>query len=723
MIRHFFKLPSCHRIAPALVCLAFGSTIWIAAQRRNPLLAPTGFDDVVFAISFSPDGKTLAIARGAAEPSQRFGRIELWDAESGKLRHVIKGFDGPVKSISFSPDGQTLLSGSLEYRSTKIQEKTRAREGEVYGELKWWDGQTGELKNKVRMPGEGNSNLRVTYSPDGKDVAVAESFVEFSFLSFNPTFQPPSLSNPGTPFPLTSRYPTMFLSADMKLLDAHTGELKLKVSTNNAGALTYSPDGSLLAIAHGDEVKLWDGQTGKEDRKLKGFKGKPNAIAFSPDGRIMAIASTKYNREDAGRFLKIIGKSEIKLYDVNTWKEIRKVSDVGAVNTIAFNPNGKVLIIGGVMQQGEKNIAGVLLLDLPSGKLDNLPIGEDFTEAVDSLAVTDNGRLLALRAGPLSVKILETETWTVKQTLDAHSVGSDIERPVSRFILSVKRILAIAFSQDGTLAGETDQGEFKLWDPRTGEVKKQLSGDHNAPSLVAVSANGKSFAEINDGKLRVWNADDSAKRLVPMSDNRNISAIAVSTTGKTLALGSDHDIRLINSAGAAGKTLISQQGPVNSLVFSGDDRVLASAGENGTIEIWDLANSRIEKTFATGAQVTALRFAPNSQDLAIASADRSITIWNWQSGLVRPKLQKHEAPINALAFSPDGQLLASGGDDRNVVIWETATGKSKRTLKGHDQTVTSLAFSPDGRLLASGSGNAAIVLWEVRSGKFSRVLK
>src|SRR6266550_3990847 len=171
------------RLAQIFLCLLAGFTVWVAGQKRNPLLTPTGFDDVVFAISFSPDARTLAIARGAAEPSQRFGRVELWDTQTGKLRHVIKGFDGPVKSISFSPDGQTLVSGSLEFRRTKIQEKARSRDGLVFGELKWWDGQTGELKHKITMPGEGNMNLSATYSPDGKDLAVTESFITWSFLT------------------------------------------------------------------------------------------------------------------------------------------------------------------------------------------------------------------------------------------------------------------------------------------------------------------------------------------------------------------------------------------------------------------------------------------------------------------------------------------------------------------------------------------------------------
>src|SRR5947207_2929656 len=81
-----------------------GLTLPTNGQRRTSTGNPTSFDDVVFGISFSPDGRTLAIARGASEPVQRYGRIELWDTETGKLRHLFKGFDGPVRFISFSPE-------------------------------------------------------------------------------------------------------------------------------------------------------------------------------------------------------------------------------------------------------------------------------------------------------------------------------------------------------------------------------------------------------------------------------------------------------------------------------------------------------------------------------------------------------------------------------------------------------------------------------------------
>ena len=185
----------------ALGVALLGLTLPAEGQRRTPTGIATGFDDVVFAISFSPDGRTLAIARGASEPVQRFGRIELWDTETGKLRHLIKGFDGPVRSISFSPDGHTLISGSTEFRSPKIQQKARSREGVSFGELKWWDTRTGELKQKVIMPGEGSYSIRATQSPDGKQLALAESFSELSRVLFSPTFEPqaPTSADLGIP--------------------------------------------------------------------------------------------------------------------------------------------------------------------------------------------------------------------------------------------------------------------------------------------------------------------------------------------------------------------------------------------------------------------------------------------------------------------------------------------------------------------------------------------
>jgi WD40 repeat protein len=696
------------------------------AQRRPP--STTGFDDVVFAISFSPDGRTLAVARGANEPSQRFGRIELWDTATEKLRHVIKGFDGPVRSVSFLPDGQTLVSGSTEFRTSKIQEKARSRDGESFGEVKWWDAQTGELKRKVTLPSEGNVSLRVTCSPDGKQLAMVASFLQFSFFSNNVPFSAASGAIDVAGLPNSPRFPGRsgpLVTVDLKLLDAETGEQKLKLKSSQPTEATFSPDGTLLAVQSGGEVKVINAQTGQAVHTLKGFKGQTNAVAFSPDGRSIAVAARKFERHSTPGFIRIMMRSEVKVFDLHTWNNTVKLQNQGAVNSLAFDPGGRYLLLGGLLDQKDGGIPALRLHDLQTGKTATFPTGgEDFSEAVGTLAVSRRGNLLAFKAGPDMVRLLDTETWKVRQTLDAKSAG-DMERSASRFLMSVNRVTSLAFLPDGkSLSGEIEGSGIKVWDVRTGEVKKRFEDQAHDDSLVAMSAAGTSLAEAGaDQMLRLWNITNEQKRALPWPGGESASALALSTAGQLVAVATDKEVALWNvGSGEKVFALSGHQAVVNRLAFSHDDRTLISADEGGTIKVWDTTSGQNRQTVNTGGKVTAMRLGPGGQVLASAGEDRSINLWDLAAGGLPRKLKKHDGIVNAIAFSSDGQLLASGSDDRTVIIWEAATGKSKRTLKGHDLTVLSVAFSPDGSLIASGSGNASVVLWDVKSGKLNRVL-
>src|ERR1044072_4640063 len=155
------------------VCCLLCLLLHVHAQtRRTRVGMPTSLDDVVFGITFSPDGRTLAIARGATDSRQQYGRVELWDLQTGKLRRIIKGFDGPVRSVSFTPDGRTLISGSTEFQRTEIATKRGRIGGTNSSALKWWDTQSGELKHQITLPGDAIYAIRATPSPDGKQLAV-----------------------------------------------------------------------------------------------------------------------------------------------------------------------------------------------------------------------------------------------------------------------------------------------------------------------------------------------------------------------------------------------------------------------------------------------------------------------------------------------------------------------------------------------------------------------
>jgi len=66
----------------------------------------------------SPDGKTLAVARGKwADHDDDEGVVELWDLASGELMTSLAKEYGTAICVAFSPDGRTLATG---HRNGKI---------------------------------------------------------------------------------------------------------------------------------------------------------------------------------------------------------------------------------------------------------------------------------------------------------------------------------------------------------------------------------------------------------------------------------------------------------------------------------------------------------------------------------------------------------------------------------------------------------------------------
>jgi len=132
-------------------------------------------------------------------------------------------------------------------------------------------------------------------------------------------------------------------------------------------------------------------------------------------------------------------------------------------------------------------------------------------------------------------------------------------------------MLAVAFSSDGlTVSGESDQGEFKSWDQRTGEVKRRLSAGQANPSLIAASMDGTSFAEVSDGALLRWDANSASKAIVPVAGKEPATALALSADGQLLALASRSVVTLLSPSGEVSKKLGVQEGVVNRLGFSKD---------------------------------------------------------------------------------------------------------------------------------------------------------
>ncbi|HST53960.1 MAG TPA: protein kinase [Pyrinomonadaceae bacterium] len=187
------------------------------------------------AAALSADGRTLAAGSSV---------IQLWDAETGELKHKLEGNRSSMESLAFSPDG-SLLAGT----------------GHVDGGVWLWDARDGKLRQEIKANDEPTA---VAFSPDSKTLATG---------GYDGTLKLWDTTSGGAP---------------RRSLDyAHSSVVV---------SIAFSPDGSLVACGGAGpdgEVKVWDARTGELKFDLKAG-GVPNSLAFSPDSKQLTCGSDKF---------------------------------------------------------------------------------------------------------------------------------------------------------------------------------------------------------------------------------------------------------------------------------------------------------------------------------------------------------------------------------------------------------------------------------------------
>jgi RNA polymerase sigma factor (sigma-70 family) len=223
---------------------------------------------ILQAVAFSPDGKTLAIG-GNSDRVVGGSYVKLWDVQGETMkggtkfaaRTVMAVRDGEVYPLAYSPEGQVLAAGDR------------------HGQLRLFDGQTGEVKH-VWEPHEG-AVRGIAFAPDGQTlVSVGQD-------------------------------------KTVKLWDVPTGKPRRTLQGNkgSVAAVAFSPDGNLLATGGTvkedgksiAEVILWDTKTWEVKQTLPDQTVVVSTLAFSPDGKTLAIGSGR-SQDDGGK-----ATGEIKL--------------------------------------------------------------------------------------------------------------------------------------------------------------------------------------------------------------------------------------------------------------------------------------------------------------------------------------------------------------------------------------------------------------------------
>jgi len=352
------------------------------------------------------------------------------------------------------------------------------------------------------------------------------------------------------------------------------------------------------------------------------------------------------------------------------------VENPGQVHSVAFSPDGKVLVSAGQAagHQRVRSPEGIVRLwDLSSATLQRVLTGH--RHWVNSVAFSGDGKILASGSSDGTVSL-----WYAGSGALLRTIGG-LQREIGGF---EREIESIAFSPDGKALAGADGKGIRLWDIQTAALRRVLSVAEHWPSKVAFSPNGSTLASGGEGsgqgEVVLWNA----RKAEPT------------------------------------KRLVVPEAAVNAVAFSLDGAHLASASGD-KIRLWRVETGELLQTWTGDAGLAAsVAFSPDGGTLASGSGEVSyggeVTLWDVRTGKMKRRLKGHKEPVHSVCFSPIGNLLASGDLNGAVKLWDSSTGRNLVTFQTVSwgkvaETVTGwLAYTPEGYYHGS-AGSQEVIRW------------
>ncbi|MCW3100522.1 MAG: hypothetical protein JWL77_6140 [Chthonomonadaceae bacterium] len=296
----------------------------------------------VRALSFSPDGSTLAAAADRAEDQRLIGgQITLWNVHSGRVDQTLADDKGNFVAVGYAPTGKTLVAA---VDSPFENGAVFLLDALVRGSRHELQGQRGHVAS-------------VLYSPDGRLIISGsdDRKVRIWDAGSGSLLQERTLSGPAYSLACSpdSRYlaagsvaPRRTIqSGTVTVWDLQTFRPLWTSPAHSDGVLTvaFSPDSRMVATGGKDGmVQLWDVGTGKVRGEFDGSGYAVTALAFRPQGDILTAAIARRGGGNASE-----QSHEIDVWKLSSGQLLRTLQghrDI--INTMLFSADGHTLASG-----------------------------------------------------------------------------------------------------------------------------------------------------------------------------------------------------------------------------------------------------------------------------------------------------------------------------------------------------------------------------------------
>lgn len=318
------------------------SVILWSPQALNAVRRLEGHEDRVEAVAFSPDGELLAT--GSHDKT-----VRLWDPATGRLVQTLVGHESAVLALAFAPGLDVLASGGADQA------------------VRLWGISTGNLLHTLEGPT--GPVASVAFSPEGEYVYGGSS--TGGLWRWEPAtekraerFKDPVKPLHDVPRMPLARIPEGVLEGtdvawavgdEVRLGDFEADVItsRLNGHLEDVTALAISPDGQRMASGSFDKTAvLWNVAGQLLQRNLYGHFLQIYSLTFSADGRLLASASADRTvrlwEAETGRLVGILGTplaAAAEMWDVEVVSTRKKDKISSWMNTWSANSGYVFLLV------------------------------------------------------------------------------------------------------------------------------------------------------------------------------------------------------------------------------------------------------------------------------------------------------------------------------------------------------------------------------------------